>query len=233
MGKKRSGRVPRAKILPMDMSKTTASTEKKVYVNRPALFPNHRVAESVDVLSNSQGPGQVGTAFTASTFSFSASKLSTNMQNWVQSYDAYRFRLIEVYANLTFATKVGSGVRAGGLAVTHYCYEDIDTSEGIDTSWLRTLDRSNINRVVLTEQRPSAKVASFVPQPTFQATSGTQHSDLIGKEMEWVDAIDMAFSYAGLRCYSTCLLKQNAPALEYDYAIQYEVRVSIDARCNI
>jgi len=232
MGKKKSSKAKLAKILPMDMSKTTASTERKVFVNRPLLFPIHTVAKGLDVLTQTQSPGVVGSQFTTRTLSFSARSLSQSSQNWIQNYDAYRFRKIDVFANLVFLTK-GSNDVTQDINVVHYCYEDIDTSEDVVTSWIRVQDRSNINRVVLTAQRPSAKVASFVPQPTYPASSGSNPADLIGKEMDWVDAVDLAFQYAGLRCFSCCLLQQQPGQNEYTYSISYEVRVSVDARCMI
>jgi len=228
-GKKKNGN----RILPLDMSKTSSSTERKVTTNRPFLFPIHRPVRAENVLSSTQSPGPVGSKWSAKTLVFSASDLSANAQNWLQNYDAYRFRKIDVYATLNLSGAIQVTGAFGAAAVIHYCYEDIDTSASIITSWVRTMDRSNVARTVLTRTRPSAKVASFVPQPTYAASSGTSPSDLIGKEMDWVDALDLAFEWAGLRTFSYCAALQQAGVAEYDYTITYEARVSVDVRCNI
>jgi len=222
-----------ARILPISMGSTQAATERHRFVNRPFLFSKWVRSESETALSGVSSPAGLGSQFGAATLVFSASKLSANAQNWIQSYDAYRFRKLEIYANLIVSEKAAN--YTSDAPVIHYCYEDIDTDDSIDTSWIRLSDRSNIGRCVLRPSQPSVKVASFTPQPTFAASSGSSPTDLIGKEMDWVDAIDLALVWTGLRTFHTRVYQDPSGSAEppMKYEIYYEARVSVDARCAI
>eukprot|EP00493_Phyllostaurus_siculus_P025248 UN25592 len=116
------------------------------------------LTSSSQVLSSTQSPYPVGTQFSAGTMLFAASELSNNAQNWIQTHDKYRVAQIEVFATLV-ARMEDANLKS--VPVEVYFYEDTDAEPSTQTSWIRTMDRDNLGRVVLTSFNPSMRLVTF------------------------------------------------------------------------
>jgi hypothetical protein len=179
------------------------------------------------VVSATQSPYGLGSQFSQSTLTFSATELSDNAQAWIASHDRFRVSQIEVFANYNINNT------AGGPALDQvelYFYEDTDVDPSVATSWLRTSDRENLGRVVLTAQNPSQRLITFKPTPTLNAgTLAQDPSNIVPSKDAWLDALSLAQKYAGLRVFGACS-RRDTSGQTYQVFVSYLVRYQIEAR---
>lgn len=142
-------------------------------------------------LSQTQTPYRVGSQFDSTTLLFSATELSANAKVWIQSHDKYRITKVEVFANYTVITESSDGrtLLPAFDPVEVYFYEDTDADPGTATSWIRTHDRDNVGRVVLTPQNPSQRLITFKPTLTFAAAAGVEESpsNVLPNKNQWLE----------------------------------------------
>ena len=216
-------------IVPLSGSMTPSSgggKVSKVVRDRKFLTSRALILDSEQVLSQTQSPYPVGTQFSATTMLFSAESLSTAAKAWIQNYDKYRILLVEVFATLSFNVKDGVGVK--NVPVEVYFYEDTDADLTTQTSWIRTSDRLNVGKVILTELAPSQKLISFQPTASFAASSVTSQSpaNVVPKKGLYIDALSLAQVHSGLRMF-TCCPQPDASGQTYAYQVNLTTRYHI------
>jgi hypothetical protein len=198
--------------------------------SRMGLVIVDELAESTQVLSQSQSPGPVGSQYTVKTLTFQADQLSPNFQDWIQQHDVYRISEAEIYATLVTDFAGSPSLRTS--PVTHYCFEDPDTDPSVTTSWIRCRDRANLSRVVLRANAPSALIAKLKPRPSYSATGTQNPGNLIGKPGAWLDSLNLSQIHAGLRTFSYCPYADTS-GQTYSYAIFYSIRIKVDCKVPI
>jgi hypothetical protein len=180
------------------------------------------VYTSSQVLSASQSPFPVGSQFSAGTALFAASELSQNAQSWIQSTDKFRITSIEVFVTLCSRIK-GSGTVDKTVPVEIYFYEDTDADPATQTSWLRTMDRDNLGRVVLHATNPSARILTFKPTISLAAINSQQDArNMIPAKGSWLDAVSLDQLHSGVRWWSgTPQLDTQGQSFEYTLSFSY------------
>jgi len=214
----------------MAVSTNSAALVKPTIRKRQFLAALDDVSKSQQALSQSQTPSTIGSQFTAKTLLFSASALSPNAQDWIQTADAYRVVSVEIYATVVANYDGSPDFRS--LPVIHYCFEDMDTDPQVQTSWFRIRDRSNLSRTVLRANNPSVLVATIVPRPSFDANGTLSPGNLIGLRNSWLDSLNLSQIYTGLRAYSYCPATDSS-GQTYTYTINYSMRYHVDTKCPI
>jgi len=195
----------------------------KVVRDRKFLNSKSLVIKSEQVLSSTQSPYPVGTQYSETTMLFSADYLSASAKSWVQNYDKYRILMVEVFATLTASSTTSTLNK--NLPVEVYFYEDTDADLGTQTSWIRTSDRLNVGKVVLTELTPSQKLISFQPTVSFAASQATSQnpSNVVPKKGIYIDALSLSQVHAGLRLF-TCCPQRDSSGQSYEYQVNLTTR---------
>jgi len=189
---------------------------------------SRRVA-SEQVLSQTQSPYPVGSQFGAGTFIFSCNALSNNAKEWIQGHDQYRVNSVEVFATLSFREKIGSERRVAPVEV--FFYEDTDADSTTQTSWLRTSDRDNLGRIVLTPMTPTLKVIEFRPTASFNVSSVVSQNpaNLVPSKNQYLDALNLSQQLSGLRLFTACSYN-DVSGQSYNYDVDFSVRYTVEAR---
>lgn len=220
----------------MNNKSSMSATANSAALVNPRIRPRwacttlDQLSKSQQALSQSQTPAMIGSQFTAKTLVFSAADLSPNFQDWIQTSDCYRISAIEVYAVLTTNYTGTSGYTSH--PVTHYCFEDPDTDPAVQTSWIRIRDRENLSRVVLRANQPAQLVATIKPRPSFISTGDQNPGNMIGPKDSWLDSLNLAQEYSGLRAYSYCPTADSS-GQTYTYAINYQIRMKVECKIPI
>jgi hypothetical protein len=181
---------------------------------------------SEQVLSATQSLFPVGSQFVAGTQTFSANQLSSNAQGFIQSYDKYKITNVEIFANLASKSKSGSVDK--NIPVDIWFYEDSDCDSVTATSWLRTRDRRNLGNVTLNAFKPKARLLSFEPTPSFNATSVQSQSptNIVLNKGKWLDALNLSQQMAGFRFFAACP-QVDASGQSYDFSIYLTTRYTV------
>lgn len=205
----------------------SAAKVKNVTRTRHFLCEKAVTLSSTPVLSQSQSPHPVGSQFLETTLLFSVNKLHQTAQTWVQSFDKYRVKNVEVFATLNNVSKNGSVDRTAPVEL--YFYEDTDADPLTQTSWIRTADRDNVGKVVLTALEPSKKLITFMPTVTFAADSQSNQNpaNVVPKKDVWLDALSIAQLYSGLRLFGCC------PSVDTSGTPAYQNHVSLMFRMTV
>jgi len=187
------------------------------------------IMTSEQVLSGTQSPYPTGSQFANRTVTFSANKLTTNAQNWIQLHDRYRIREVEVLATLTSNTR-GNNVDKT-LPVEVYFYEDTDADSSIQTSWIRVADRDNLGRVVLNAFMPSQKLISFKPTASFSVntTASQSPNNMIPSKDQWMDALNLNQQLSSLRIFSCCAATDST-GNTYEYNLGLQIRYHVEVQ---
>lgn len=188
-----------------------------------------RNEDSKQVLSASQSLYPVGSQYTEGTYVYSISRLSTSAQAYVQSYDKYRIKLVEVYATLTARSKNGSVDR--NAPVNLWYYEDTDADSAVTTSWIRVRDRKNLAMVTLTALRPTQKLISFEPTPCFSASStgSLSPNNMVPRKGIWLDSLAINQQYSSLRHFSACP-QVDSSGQSYEYTIHFTTKYVVELK---
>lgn len=206
-----------------------AAKVKKVIRSRQFLSEKSVVFNSESVLSQTQSPYPVGSQFTAGTLLFNIAQLHPNARNWVQSYDQYRIANIEVFCTLNTTSKNGSIDRTAPVEV--YFYEDTDADPNTQTSWIRTADRSNVARVVLTAWEPSQKLISFMPTVTLTAGALDQNpANIVPKKGTWLDALSIQQLHSGVRFFACCPSVDTSGTPSYVCSLNVTARITVEVQ---
>ena len=200
---------------------------RSVTTKRHFLSEVARTYDSEQVLSTSQSPYQLGSAFANGTVLFAASDLGPNAESWIKSYDKYRITDVEVFATLT--TRLRGSVERN-IPVEVYFYEDTDADTATSSSWIRCRDRRNLGKVVLNALTPSQRIAKFKPTPSFNANEATVQSpsNTIPSKNIWMDALAINQKYSGLRFFAACPTA-DAQGQTYDFTISLMTKYTIEA----
>lgn len=199
-------------------------------IQRHRFFMNRQseLVSSEQVLSGTQSPYPVGSQFSAGTLLFAAVEFTDNAISWIQSHDVYRMAEVEVFVTLVSRSKTGGIDRS--LPVELYFYEDTDAEPVTQTSWLRTADRDNLGRVVLTVLQPSQRLITFRPTVTLAAGAIDQNpSNIVPGKNQWLDALAIQQLYSGLRWFSCCA-QTDTQGQTYDYSLAFTYRAKIEAK---
>jgi hypothetical protein len=197
-------------------SGTTRMASEKVF----------RTFASQQVLSQSQSPFGVGSQFTEGTLLFSVEKLSDQMQSFVQSYDKYRIREVEIFCTMNSAVRGGGNIDKT-VPVHLYFYEDTDANADTETSWIRVQDRRNLGKVVLHATNPSQRLISFTPTATFNNQNVTNVNNMQMPKNFWTDSASIVQQFSGLRFFSA------TPAADstgntFQFILNFEVRYHLE-----
>ena len=211
------------------MAVARSSAKVKDSVRTRHLMTSVSVLESSQqVLSQSQSPYPVGSTFADATLLFSASQLSQNAQDWIQKFDKYRIKQVEVFVTAVAKTR-GTNV-TGNAPIEVYFYEDTDADPATLTSWIRTSDRDNLGRVVLNSFTPSMRLITFKPTLTFAAGTGAQDpSNVIMPKDSWLDALALPQLYSGLRVFACCA-RTDTSGQTYEWQLTFNSRFTIEAK---
>jgi len=203
-----------------------AAKVKNVTRSRHFLESRAKRKTLSQALSESQTPYSLGSQYDSTTLLFAAYELSVNAQSWIQNHDKYRVSKVEVFVSYILENQDGS------IANDHvevYFYEDTDSDPGTSTSWIRTRDRENVGRVVLTPHSPSQRLITFKPTPTFAAGTAEQSTqNQIPSKNMWLDAIALEQKYSGLRIFSACP-RADASGISYKTTLNFITRYHIEA----
>lgn len=203
-----------------------AAKVKNITRKRHFLQSLAQVEASSQVLSASQSPFPVGSQFNTGTLLFAASKLTTNAQEWIQSFDKYRISEIEVFCTLQSKSKTGAADQTAPVEV--FFYEDTDADPTTQTSWIRLADRTNVGRVVLNAFNPSARLVTFKPTITLAASVIEQNpANIVPKKDTWLDALSLQQLYSGVRYFSACPTT-DAQGQSYDYTLNFQMRHTVE-----
>lgn len=211
------------------MSPSQAMIRRNEVVVSRSFLEDARNESSAQVLSASQSCYPVGSQYTEGTFTFSISKLSPNAQSFVQSYDKYRIKLVEVYATLSSRSRNGAVDR--NAPVNIWFYEDTDADSAVTTSWIRVRDRKNLGMVTLTALRPTQKLLSFEPTPCFSASStgSLSPNNVVPRKGTWIDALAINQQFSSLRHFSACP-QTDSSGQSYEYTIHFTTKYIVELK---
>lgn len=201
--------------------RVTKSTSTRHYLTDAVPYPSQQV------LSASQSVYPVGSQFVAGTQTFSAELLSASAQSFIQSFDKYKITNVEIFANLAWKSKESNGIDKN-IPVDLWFYEDADCDSSSQTSWIRTRDRRNLGNVTLNSLKPKARLISFEPTPSFNASSVTSQSpsNIVMNKGSWIDAVNLAQQMAGFRFFGACP-QVDASGSTYDFTIFLTTRLTV------
>ena len=201
---------------------------KNVERVRHFLTDNAVVMESEQTLSTSQSLYPIGSQIAYSTLLFRAKDLSPTAIAWIESHDQFRIDEVEVFATLTSRTR-GNAVTSN-IPVEVYCYEATDADPATVTSWIRTQNRTNLSKNVLTALNPSVRLARFKPTITLAANASSQNAqNIIPRKGTMIDALATDQWFSGLRIFSACP-QTDSSGQSYDYQISLSRRYKIVAK---
>jgi hypothetical protein len=202
---------------------------RNVSTTRRFLERNYRRYFSEQVLSESQAPTPVGSQYIQGTMLFSIGRLSQAAREWVQKYDKYRIREVEinVYSNAKLES-VNTPMES--VPITLYAYEDQDADPDTQTSWVRVSDRQNLACMTLNSAYPRHHVVRFNPTPSMAANTVLQNpANIIPGKNAWLDALAIDQEHAGIRFFAICPTTDNT-GKSYRYELNFEVRYTVEVQ---
>jgi hypothetical protein len=210
----------------MSVTKKAARVKKHIR-QRCFMEADASRLESQQTLSGTQSPYPVGSQFVAGSFTYSAEQLSSSARTWIQSYDRFRIKNVEIFVTGTARSKNGSVDKTVPIVV--YYYEDTDCNSATQTSWIRVSDRDNLGKCVLTAMAPSQKLISFTPTVSFDPNTTTSQSpaNVIPPKNTWLDAVNLSQQMAGFRFFAASP-QVDATGETFKFDVTFETRYTVE-----